>query len=324
MFILDVAATGGIMARNDRDHGGGLDRAIAQYGGDRAGWVDLSTGINPRAFALADLPNDAWTALPDQCADDHLCAAARAFWNVPDGAAILAVPGCSSAIAQIPYLAAPGAVRIPGPTYNEHAASFAAAGWQLNGTDPAQAQVIVHPNNPTGHFHDAAPDAALVVIDESFCDVAPAATMIARATQPGHLVLKSFGKFWGLAGLRLGFVVGDAALVQALKVRLGPWPVSGPALAIGTQALTDRAWADDTRDWLRGQMAALDDVMAPHGAHPMGDVPLFRTYRVDDAAQWQNRLARAHIWSRVFPYDPHWLRLGVPTQAALDRVKAAL
>jgi len=312
------------MARNERDHGGGLDAAIAHFGGTRSDWIDLSTGINPRPYTTLPPPQDAWTALPDDGANDALIRAARSFWNVPAAAAVLPVPGCSSAIAQIPYLATAGHAAIPGPTYNEHAASFANAGWTVGDEGHAAAQVVVHPNNPTGHYWDAVPQAELTIIDESFCDVSPDQSLMHLATKPGHLVLKSFGKFWGLAGLRLGFVIGDPAHIQSLKNRLGPWPVSGPALAIGAQALTDIAWANATRKWLQDQITSMDKIMVDASATPMGSVPLFRTYEVEDAAAWQTKLAQAKIWSRVFPYNPKWLRLGVPTDAALTRLRAAL
>ena len=197
-----------------RDHGGGLDAAVRRFGGARGDWIDLSTGINPVPYPVAGLPDAAWTDLPDSGAQAALVASARAFWAVPDGAAVLAAPGASALIARLPALAPAGTVQIPGPTYNEHAAAFAAHGWQVveNAATGADAQVVVHPNNPTGAW--AAPDsltAPLAVIDESFCDLAPGRSLIAHAAQPGRVVLKSFGKFWGLAGLRLGFAIGDAA-----------------------------------------------------------------------------------------------------------------
>ena len=313
------------MARNARDHGGGLDAAIAHYGGTRSDWIDLSTGINPRPFSVSRLDGTAWTALPDDAANARLIKAARSFWNVPGDAAILAVPGCSSAIAQIPFLTASGIAEISGPTYNEHAASFAQAGWtESEQPNVAQARVIVHPNNPTGHFHEAPAPADLTIIDESFCDVAPHRSMIDLAAEPGHLILKSFGKFWGLAGVRLGFVIGDPDLISDLAKRLGPWPVSGIALTLGASALEDTAWAEKTRGWLMRQTLAMDGEMGRIGAIPIGEVSLFRTYDVANAKGLQDQLAAHYIWSRIFPYSKTWIRLGVPTDTALVRLKGAL
>ena len=301
------------------DHGGGIDAAAARYGGSRGDWLDLSTGINPRPYPLPSLPADAWTALPDRAALAALEAAARRFWRVPDGAAVLAAHGASALIARIPALAPAGMVRIPQPTYNEHALSFRAAGWTL--TDgAADAVVVVHPNNPDGRLHPL-PDAALTVIDESFGDIAPDTSHIAHATRPGTLVLKSFGKFWGLAGLRLGFVIGDPALVARMEAMCGPWSVSGPALAIGTAALSDDAWAKETRARLAADAARLD---ALTGWPVAGGTTLFRLYDVGDAAAIQDRLARHHIWTRIFPWSDRLIRLGLPDGAGWARLKASL
>ncbi|TNF63322.1 MAG: threonine-phosphate decarboxylase, partial [Rhodobacteraceae bacterium] len=181
-----------------RDHGGDLDAAIARFGGARPDWIDLSTGINPVPYPLPDLPPDLWRALPDTGASQALRDAARLFWSVPDGAGILPAPGASALIAAMPRLADPGAVRIDPPTYNEHAAAFRAEGWTVTGAGPAQARVLVHPNNPDGRvWRDLDADAPLSVIDESFCDVLPEASLVALAERPGVVVLKSFGKFWG-------------------------------------------------------------------------------------------------------------------------------
>ncbi|APX12633.1 threonine-phosphate decarboxylase CobD [Tateyamaria omphalii] len=309
-----------------RDHGGGLDAAIAQYGGRRSDWIDLSTGINPAPYPLPNLSQTDWTALPDRAASDRLIAAARTAWNVPVGAAILATPGASAAIAQIPRLAPKGTVHIPSPTYNEHAASFANAGWTVTNSDPtAAAQVLVHPNNPDGrHWSAGDLTAPLQVIDESFCDVTPDASLIAHADRPGTLILKSFGKFWGLAGIRLGFVIGDPALIARLSDMLGPWPVSGIALNIGATALEDQAWAQQTRASLTQDADRLDTLMQARGAQLVGGTTLFRLYDVGDAGVWHTRLARAHIWSRVFPYSSTWLRLGLPPGHAWDRLGGAL
>ena len=315
------------MAGNGRDHGGGLDAAAEEFGGARSDWLDLSTGINPESYPISDLDLTAhdWTALPDQGADAALCAAARRFWQVPAQADILAVPGCSAAIAQIPALQNSGQAEIARRSYNEHAAAFRFHGWQVEDLSPSPAaRVVVHPNNPTGTFQPQITPAPLTVIDESFCDVAPAQSHIAQAKQPGHIILKSFGKFWGLAGLRLGFAIGDPELIDALRQRLGPWPVSGVALKIGAAALTDATWADQTRARLATDAERLDQLMQRKNARPMGACLLFRTYEVADARQLHHHLAQRKIWTRVFPYSQTWIRLGLPPQDQWERLEAAL
>lgn len=317
-----------LLTKKKRDHGGGLDAAILEHGGGRIDWCDLSTGINPHAYPVGKLPDDAWTALPDRAAQTRLIAAARSFWNVPERAGIIAASGASALIAQIPGLLPASTVSIPGPTYNEHAAAFSAAGWEVHEEGPATAQVVVHPNNPDGRIWSAQtlpvrlPE--LTVIDESFCDVVPEESLIAQAGEPRLLILKSFGKFWGLAGLRLGFAIGDPALLDRLVEAVGPWAVSGPAQHIGATALGDDAWADQTRIRLCKDSARLDALMQKAGAKPIGGTTLFRLYDVGDAMHWQRRLAQHRIWSRCFPYNTSWLRLGLPHARHWPRVEAAL
>ncbi|WP_224824032.1 threonine-phosphate decarboxylase [Cognatishimia sp. MH4019] len=309
------------MTENQRDHGGGLDAAVARWGGVRTDWIDLSTGINPEPYPLGELTSDAWTALPDRAAQDRLIKAARQFWDVPHEAAVLAAPGASALIAKMPSLWPTGQVQIDAPTYNEHAAAFEAAGWSMGAGD---AMIAVHPNNPDGRFWGAEMlTAPFTIIDESFCDIAPDRSLIRLAGRPGTVVLKSFGKFWGLAGLRLGFAIGDPKMIAALAEQLGPWPVSGPALEIGARALEDTAWTIATRQRLAKDAQRLDALMAPHGAL-IGGTDLFRLYDVGDAQAFQRRLAAAHIWSRIFPYSSSWLRLGLPSSKDWNRLDAAL
>ena len=310
-----------------RDHGGGVDAAAARWGGARGDWLDLSTGINPVPYPLPEIAAPVWAELPDKAAQEALLTAARRFWQVPDTAAILAAPGASALIARIPALAQAGTVHIPAPTYNEHDAAFAAQGWTVTAPAPprADAQVLVHPNNPTGHSWQADDlTAPLGVIDESFCDTQPDTSLVPLATEPGRIILKSFGKFWGLAGLRLGFAIGDPALIARLTDLTGPWAVSGPALAIGTAALTDTGWAEITRARLSSDAARLDTLMTGAGAQVAGGTPLFRLYQVDNATRWQDRLARGQVWSRIFPYSDTYLRLGLPAPDRWDQLEAAL
>jgi len=307
-----------------RDHGGGLDAAVARFGGVRADWLDLSTGINPTPYPVGDVAAGSWTALPDQGAFEALEQAARAFWNIPDSAAVLAAPGASALIARIPSLLSAASVDIPGPTYNEHAAAFRTQGWAVSEKD-AQARVLVHPNNPDGRLWNTPDfDRPLMVVDESFCDVLPDESHIAEATRPGVIILKSFGKFWGLAGLRLGFAIGDPAMIGRLREAIGPWQVSGPALEIGIRALRDQEWAQSTRERLAKDSDRLDALLTARSARVVGGTTLFRLYDVDDAKVWQDRLARGHVWSRIFPYSDRWLRLGLPPANGWSQLEDAL
>lgn len=312
-----------------RDHGGGLDAAMDRYGGTRADWLDLSTGINPVAYPVHDISPDAWTRLPDETATEALIEAARRFWNVPDCAQIIAAPGASSLIARVPDLTFATSAYIPGPTYNEHAAAFAARKRLVDAKDATMpVHVYVHPNNPDGRLWRSIPQTGpdLTIIDESFCDTCPEQSHIARATRPGTIVLKSFGKFWGLAGLRLGFAIGQRKTIGRLTELLGPWPVPGPALEIGARALADTDWIDATRDRLARDAMRLDARLNDIGARLVGGTDLFRTYAMPGrAADWQGKLARAHVWTRVFPYSDTWMRFGLPgSDADWAQLEAAL
>lgn len=303
----------------ERDHGGGLDAAIKRWGGTRTDWLDLSTGINPTPYPLPEFKAHSWGALPDKAAERALLEAARKFWNVPDEAEILAAPGASSLIARMPMLFEHGTVDIPKPTYNEHAAAFAAQGW--NESTSSQVRVLVHPNNPTGQLWSRDDlNAPVIVIDESFCDVTPDHSMISEAGKPGRIILKSFGKFWGLAGLRLGFLIAEPKIIAKMRDMIGPWAVSGPALDVGTRALLDHDWAEETRINLRKDAARLDGLMTKATAELEGGCDLFRLYKVDNAQNWHDRFAEHKILTRIFPYSDTFIRLGFPPQNGWEQL----
>lgn len=299
---------------NTRDHGGGLDDAILKYGGNRTNWLDLSTGINPIPYPIPKVPNHFWHSLPDSQAQSALLSAARKFWKVPNGANIIASSGVSQLIAMLPSLLPVNCVEIIGPTYNEHAAAFQSSGWTVGQT--GSVRVIVHPNNPDGNQHviskQDAKNTDLMIIDESFCDVTPDETLINLTDQNNVIVLKGLGKFWGLAGLRLGFAVAAPELIKKITDRVGPWAISGPAQFIGQAALTDNSWIIKTRSRLRENSLRLDNLMIEYGNKPLGGTDLFRLYEVKNATKIQNTLAKKFIWTRIFPYSRNWLRLGIP------------
>ncbi len=303
-----------------RDHGGNIDGAIARFGG--SDWIDLSTGINRVPYPVPALQPEDWTMLPTASAKQALLDVAAQTYGCT--APMLAVAGAQAAIQMIPRLAKPGRARVLGPTYNEHAAALRAAGWkveqvsqfgQLAGADLA---VVVNPNNPDGRSYTPedllglAARVGRLVVDESFADAEPALSLAGQAGQAGLLVLRSFGKFYGLAGVRLGFVIGHQADIAALTEMAGPWPVNGAALRIGAAALADKAWAAATTARLGAEAERLDAMAAAVGWALVGGCALFRSYETPDAETAQNRLAKAQIWSRIFPYSNRWLRLGLP------------
>lgn len=324
-------------------HGGDLTEAIARHGGAPDIWLDLSTGINPRPWPIpAALPDHAWQRLPSRADEAALIAAARHAYAVPDGAGIVAASGTQILIQWLPYLAAPGPVAIVGPTYSEHAIAWGRAGRDviaIDGLDDmpdhAVHVVVVNPNNPDGRIVDLAllARAATIlkkrggwlVIDEAFADVDPAISAVALCADLPVVILRSFGKFYGLAGVRLGFAIGMPDIVVRIAAALGPWACSGPALHIGKAALRDHDWADRTRRALGAQADRLDDVLVQAGFAIVGGTPLFRLARHPEASMRHAALAQRHIWCRSFDWADDLLRFGLPPDdAGLARLAAAL
>jgi cobalamin biosynthetic protein CobC len=273
--------------------------------------------------------------LPSRAEIETLHLAARHAYRT--SAPIVAMGGAQAAIQLLPQLAPHGRARILAPTYNEYAGVLTAAGWdvqevgELDALPGADIAVIVNPNNPDGRCYtprdllSLLPRVGRLVIDESFADAAPELSLAPEAARPGLLILRSFGKFYGLAGLRLGFAIGNAADIARLATASGPWPVSGAAIVIGCRALRDDAWAKATSTRLAHDCVRLDDMARAQSWPLVGGTPLFRLYETPDALAAQERLARCQIWSRVFAQKPTWLRLGLPgSESEWTRLAEAL
>lgn len=308
-----------------RDHGGNLDTAKARFGGTSKEWLDLSTGINPMPYPIPDIAGQAWAVLPRASDMSRLCHAAASAYNTP--ARVIAMNGAQGVIQLIPWLRTPGRARVLAPTYNEHAAALRACGWQVEematveGLAGADMAVIVNPNNPDGrrtpphHLRDLAEQVGILVIDESFADPEPELSYAPRLLEDNIVVLRSFGKFYGLAGLRLGFALANGAMAERLAEQAGPWPVSGPAIEIASLALTDYSWQKQMTETLRTGARRLDEMAARAGWHLVGGTPLFRTYATQNAVAAQETLAAHKVWSRIFPYSESWIRLGLAGDA---------
>ena len=325
------------------EHGGDLTEAIARHGGAPESWLDLSTGINPWPWPIpARLPNGVWQRLPSRVDQDALTAAARKAYGMPDGADLAAAAGTQTLIQWLPYLAAPGQVAVVGPTYSEHAVTWTKAGREVIAVRdvdevPASAVhiIVVNPNNPDGRItdRDALFSAAArlndrggwLVIDEAFVDVDPHVSAVTICADLPVVILRSFGKFYGLAGLRLGFAIGAPNIITRVAGALGPWPCSGPALHIGTAALRDQPWADRMRGVLTRRAGELDEVLVKAGFTIVGGTSLFRLARRPEALKLHAELARQHVWCRSFDWADDLLRFGLaPDIASVDRLAAVL
>ena len=320
------------------EHGGALEAARRLFPGAPEPLLDLSTGINPVPYPLPALTAEAFTRLPEQGALERLQQAAALAYGAADPAMVVAAPGTQLLISLLPRLLPQPRVAVLGPTYGEHAAAWRAAGTPVTEADEFgslaghQAVVLCNPNNPDGRRHPRAALAELagrvrlLVVDEAFADLEPddlgAASLLPC---PGLLVLRSFGKTYGLAGLRLGFAMASVPMAQALRTALGPWAVSGPALLAGTQALTDRAWRNATMTRCTADAARLDAMLETAGLRVIGGTRLFRLAESPEAVAWFGRLGTQGIMVRRFREAPARLRFGLPgTVEDWWRLEAAL
>lgn len=325
-------------------HGGDLDVMARLFPEAPRPWVDLSTGINPWPYPLPPLDPVLWARLPAAADEAALKRAAMAAYGVADPDTILAAPGSQVLISMLPFLRLAGAdVAIVGPTYGEHAPAWARAGHRVRMIadlpDPAgplpDVLLLVNPNNPDGRVHGPARLLALLteisqrggwlVVDEAFCDLRPDLSLASRVGVPGLLILRSFGKFYGLAGLRLGFLLGPAGLLRDMGARLGPWAVAGPALAVGKAALGDADWQVATRRRLAQAMTEMRALYRKAGVDLVGGSDLFSLIRCPAGRDLYRQLGQAGLLARAFPDRPGLLRLGLaPDSVTFQRVAQVL
>jgi cobalamin biosynthesis protein CobC len=336
-----MASDPGARAIARHDHGGDLAAARLMFPDAPEPLVDLSTGINPIPYPVPPLSPDVFARLPEPAAVEALGAIAAAAYAAPSSAHVVVAPGVQMLLPLVAALIPPGRAAVLAPTYSEHARAAALAGHAVAETTDlarladADLAVVVNPNNPDGRV--VAPDAlralaatlaargGLLVVDEAFMDVGPAGASLAPAAGDGVVVLRSFGKLFGLAGLRLGFALAAPEQAARLRASLGPWPVAGPAIAVGAAALADAAWIEATRHRLASAAQRLDDLLAGAGLDIVGGTSLYRLVRTSRAAFLFEHLGRAGIMVRRFPRGPCWLRFGLPgEEAAWQRLSAAL
>lgn len=318
------------------EHGGNLRDAAKRFGRDD--WLDLSTGINPRWYPAPAVADHAWHRLPEP--DPALTEAAQAFYGAP---LMLPVAGTQAAIQALPRLRKPSRVAVSAPSYAEHAHHWAGHGHAMTLT-PYQALgdavthndvvVVVNPNNPTGAVVPAAQllqwadqlaaRGGWLVVDEAFGDTAADNSVAAHTARPGLIVLRSVGKFFGLAGIRLGFVAAHADLLRDLADLLGPWTISGPAQQIALAALGDSDWQTATREALHASGSRLRTLLGAHGIESSG-TPLFQWWAEPQAEAVWRHMAERGIWVRLFTQAARGIRLGLPPdEAGWQRLHAAL
>jgi cobalamin biosynthesis protein CobC len=323
-------------------HGGDLGAARQLFPDAPEPFIDLSTGINPHSYPLPQLSSDAFARLPEMSALARLTAAAARAYGAPSPRHVVAAPGTQILLPLVAALVPPGCAAVLGPTYAEHLRVAALVGHgvtevtetgQLADADLA---IVVNPNNPDGRIVGKDVLLALadrleqrggvLVVDEAFMDVGPAGASLGGEVARGNIVvLRSFGKFFGLAGLRLGFALAATEIAARLAATLGPWAVAGPAIAVGEAALADVSWAEATREGLLREARQLDGMLAGAGLEVVGGTSLFRLARTIAANELFHHLGHAGIFVRRFAEQPTWLRFGLPhDESAWTRVRTAL
>jgi cobalamin biosynthetic protein CobC len=307
------------------EHGGRLQRAIQHYGIAREDWLDLSSGIAPWSYAIPEIPLRAWARLPET--DDGLEQAATAYYGVDP---LLPVAGSQAAIQALPQLRARSRVGVLSPCYAEHAEGWRRAGHELIALreeqvgqllDSLDVLVVVNPNNPTGRLLPAeqllawharlAIRGGWLLVDEAFMDNTPSHSIARYAGRPGLIVLRSFGKFFGLAGVRLGFVLAERALLLQLAELLGPWTVSGPTRILGQACLLDTAAHQQQIIRCAEASQRLASALCEAGFAPTGGCDLFQYVVTEQAVQLHEFMARRGILLRLFT-APASLRFGLP------------
>ncbi len=310
-------------------HGGRLRQAVKQYAIPQAEWVDVSTGINPSAWPVPDLPALIWQRLPED--DDGLEAAAQAYYGC---GSLLPVSGSQAAIQALPQLRGRAKVMIPHVGYAEHGHAWQKAGHEVvyyqDGEIPSllpetDVLVVINPNNPSGHYcstdellewrQHLVKRGGLLVVDEAFMDSTPEQSLLPYCPLPGLVVLRSLGKFFGLAGLRLGFVIAEPDILMLLREHLGPWSVSNPARWVGAQALGDVKWQFENRRNLLQQGRRLAQLLEDHFSVPSVGTALFQTILLepDRVPQIVEQLAKQGILVRVLDKG-NGLRFGLPSE----------
>ena len=323
-------------------HGGELSRLRRRFPEAPEPLIDLSTGINPFPYPLPPIPETAYTRLPEEVHMRGLAEAAAAAYGARDPGLVVAAAGTQLLISSLPRIFPVERVSVLSPTYGEHAAAWAEAGATVTeGSSPealadGDVAVLCNPNNPDGRAFDRGTVAALaerrarrdarLIVDEAFAEFAEA-ELSAASLVPRHglMVLRSFGKAYGLAGVRLGFLIAGQDVVERVTRALGPWPVSGVAVHLARAALGDAAWRRDTAERLAQAGDKLDALLAAHGLVAVGGTSLFRLVRHDNAPAVAESLGRAGILVRDFADRPDWLRFGLPPDGeSWPRLEAAL
>lgn len=308
-------------------HGGQLRQASQKFGHLPDQWLDLSTGINPFGYPIPLIPDEVWHRLPDD--PDELNSIAKNYYQTKH---LLPLAGSQAAIKVLPRLRSPCMVGIVHPCYDEHRLAWLQNGhavqelrhipevsWVSQNLDVL---ILIQPNNPTGHVYEPDYLQAIhqvlkqkngwLIVDEAFIEACPKAhTAVQIAMPEGLIILRSCGKFWGLAGARAGFLIAHPTILRQAQNQLGPWCLTGPSRWLITQALTDTAWQHQTQKKLAALSNRMDLQLKNLGLISLGHCHLFRWLPTPMAQTIHRELAKKGILTRLFT-DPMAIRFGLP------------
>ena len=317
------------------EHGGNLSAAAQQYGIPLASWLDLSTGINPNHYPLPNIPIEAWQRLPED--NDGLMKAACAYY---DCQSLLPTAGSQAAIQVLPTLRPTCHIAMPKQMYQEHAHAWKSRGHHVTlfETTPdagllekVDVVLVCNPNNPTGkRFNKAqlltwhqtlSTRGGWLIVDEAFMDTTPEDSIAAHTHLPNLLVLRSLGKFFGLAGARVGFLLAEINVLKKAQEALGPWAVNGASRFIAIHALNNLTWQADTRTTLSADSLRLKQLLTQYGLMPNGGTDLFQFVMTAQSSAIHQALAKQGVWVRLFESA---LRFGLPEKSDWNKLEQAL
>jgi len=319
------------------EHGGNLSAAVTRYGIPLENWLDLSTGINPNHYPIADIPPHQWHQLPND--EDGLVNIAANYYGCRS---LLPTSGSQAALQALPTLRSLGTIAMLKPMYQEHAHAWQRCGHQVlsfsdltdeHTLNKADVVLLCNPNNPTGKQFSA-PDllrlhaklasrGGWLIVDEAFMDATPEHSIAAHTHLESLFVLRSLGKFFGLAGARVGFILAADVQLKTLQETLGPWTLTGPSRLIAKQALQDKAWQESTRSALISSSKRLETLLNQYELTPTAGTALFQYVMTAQAQVLQEKLAAKGVWVRLFKEQPA-LRFGLPNDNGWQQLERAL
>lgn len=323
-------------------HGGDLAAVSRQFGRSPDDWIDLSTGINPSPYPVTGISPEDWQRLPQTKNLDRLKRAAAGYYGASDPECVAVAPGTQALIQILPTAFPANLISILGVTYSEHETCWRRAGSDVEIVEDFppgdRSLIVVNPNNPDGRtvaparlldWADAAAEhGSYLFVDEAFADVCPEISLVPSAPRPNVIILRSFGKFFGLAGVRLGFLLGHPSVVASITKQLGPWAVSGPALTLGATALLDIDWHRRTCFSLSSDRGRLEAILSSNGCKIVGATDLYVLVSTAMAPSLWKHLANNGILVRKFVGRSDWLRFGLPASEGewqtLDRALSKL